>query len=140
MENKERIEQSIPKLIADAVTKAISHIEKLYQEISEKYHRLKDQFEKLYSRYSRLELEHLELRQEYDSISDKAEKLNVHEKDRELMYAILDNNNLSHVYDKCKSEEIEGYHFFRNMEMAKFKSRHQKTNKKMNEVNRERSR
>lgn len=112
------LDRTLPEKISSAITKATCTLHSIIEEQKAKYQKIKQDFDKLMKDYT-------SLKTKYSDIQKKSEHIQELEYDRELMYAVMDNNGISHIYDKHKRNMKDGFIMSARLEIAKYKSRHQ---------------
>lgn len=131
---REKLELSIPSKIDAAVKKALDNLQNLHDNLKEEYHSLKTKFNKLMQKYDALEKDYISLKEKESEVSEKLNYIKELEKDKELMYAIMDNRSISHIYSKCKDERKAGYNMSGYTEIAQYRNRCQETYRKKNTI------
>lgn len=112
------LDRTLPEKISAAIAKTTADLYIIQDELKSKYQKLKQDFDRLLKEYISLEAENLDIQKKSDHIQEL-------EYDRELMYAVMDNNGISHIYDKHKRNIEDGYLMSSHQEISKYKSRHQ---------------
>lgn len=123
------LNRTLPEKISTAIKNATSALYAVIDEQKTKYQKLKQDFDKLLKDYTSLQTNHLDIQEKYSVLKNKSENIQNLEYDRELMYAIMDNNGISHIYDKHKKDIEDGFIMSARLEIAKYKSRHSSKSK-----------
>jgi hypothetical protein len=119
------LDRTLPEKISAAITKTTSVLQAIVDEQKAKYQKINQDFDKLMKSYTSLETKYLDIQEKYSTLKKKSENIGKLEYDRELMYAIMDNNGISNIYDKHKRNLDDGLIMGARLEIAKYKSRHQ---------------
>lgn len=127
---RKKLENEQPGRIAAAVKKATEALEDMYYTVRESYNSLKKKFDRLTQDYDSLFEDYEDVSRKYQELQQDSSDTQHLKRDSELMYAIMDNHGISHIYDKYKSSQKEGYSMSGSLEIAKYKSRHQKVTPK----------
>lgn len=118
------LDRTLPEKISAAVSKSTAALCTDLDEQKNKYQKLKQDFERLLKDYTSLETKHLVIQEKYTMLKEKTNHIQELEYDRELMYAVMDNNGISHIYDKHKRDIDDGCFMSSRLEISKYKSRH----------------
>lgn len=124
------LEKTLPEKISTAIAKATAALHTVLDNQKANYFKLKQDFDRLLKDYTSLQTKHLDIQEKYSSLKKKSDHIQELEYDRELMYAVMDNNGVSHIYDKHKRNIDEGFIMSSRLEIAKYKSRHQPHNQR----------
>lgn len=124
------LEKTLPEKISTAIAKATATLHTVLDNQKANYFKLKQDFDRLLKDYTSLQTNHLDIQEKYSSLKKKSDHIQELEYDRELMYAVMDNNGVSHIYDKHKRNIDEGFIMSSRLEIAKYKSRHQPHNQR----------
>lgn len=118
------LNRTLPEKISAEIAKATTILQTVLDELKSKHLKLKLDFDKLQRDYTSLKTKHQDIREKYSELIEKSSNIQKLEYDRELMYAIMDNNKISHIYDKQKKDLDDGFTMSASMEIAKYRSRH----------------
>ena len=95
-----------------------------------KFEILKQDFDRLMKDYTALQTKYTDVQGKYSILKEKSRTFQKLEYDRELMYAILDNNGISHIYDRHRKNMDGGLMTSATLEIATYKKRHRPHNQR----------